>query len=188
MLSHPLGRHGDLVLLQEHHAEELFALIDANRAHLRQWLPWLDANTAPEHTRAFVSASLEQLARRNGFSGGIRGHGRLAGVIGLHAIDWPNRATSLGYWLAASAQGQGLVTLACAAVLDHVFDDLRLELVEIRCAVDNRRSRAIPGRLGFTEDATLRHREWLYDHWVDHVVYSMTATEWRVRRPNPGGA
>jgi ribosomal-protein-serine acetyltransferase len=54
--------------------------------------------------------------------------------------------------------------------------------VEIGCAPGNRKSCAIPERLGFTREGVLRQREWLYDHFVDHVVYGILAEEWRARR------
>lgn len=171
-----------LELLEEQHAEELFAVVDRNRAHLRRWLPWLDQNTSPEHTRAFIRASLQQLAARNGFSCAIRHRGAIAGVLGLHAIDWQNRKTSLGYWLDESHQGMGLVTQACGVLLDHVFREMGLNCVEIGCAPGNARSCAIPERLGFAREGVLREREWLYDHYVDQVVYAMLASEWRERR------
>ena len=171
----------ELRLLEEADAEELFALVDANRAYLREWLPWLDQNTEVDHTRAFIQAMRKQHADRNGFACGIRWRGRLAGVVGLHAIDWTNRKTSIGYWVAQTHQGRGLVTRSCAALLAHVFDDLGLNCVEIGCAVGNARSNAIPQRLGFAREGVLRQREWLYDHFVDHVVYSLIASEWRQR-------
>ena len=46
--------------------------MDANRAYLRRWLPWLDQNTKPEHTAAFIQASLRQFAARDGLACGIR--------------------------------------------------------------------------------------------------------------------
>lgn len=170
-----------LELLEEHHAEELFALVERNRPHLRRWLPWLDHNTRVEHTRVFIRACLQHFAARNGFTCGLRHRGVIAGVLGLHQIDWINRRTSLGYWLDEAQQGRGLVTRACAAVCDHVFGELELNLLEIGCAVGNQRSCAIPERLGFTREAVLRQREWLYDHYVDHVIYSMLAADWRSR-------
>lgn len=170
-----------LSLLEDQHAEELFALIDQNRAHLRKWLPWLDQNTKVEHTRSFIRSVLQQFAARNGFSCGIRFHGALVGVIGLHYIDWVNRKSSIGYWIAEPFQGRGLVSKACSALLDYLFDELKLNCVEIACAVENTRSRAIPERLGFTKEGILRQREWLYDHFVDHSVYSMLASQWRGR-------
>ena len=46
----------------------------------------------------------------------------------------------------------------------------------------NIKSRAIPERLGFKYEATLRQCEWLYDHYVDHAVYSMLASEYTDRK------
>jgi len=175
-------RHVDgevaLVLLEEQHAADLFRLVDANRAYLRQWLPWLDQNTRPDHTAAFIQASLRQFAARDGLACGIRFRGALAGVAGLHRIDWANRRTSIGYWIAEVHQGKGIVTRACAGLLDYAFGELGLNHVEIACAPGNPRSGAIPERLGFVREATLRQREWLYDHFVDHVVYGMLSSEW----------
>jgi ribosomal-protein-serine acetyltransferase len=171
-----------LELLEEQHAEALFALVDANRAYLREWLPWLDQNTSAEHTRAFIRLNLQQFAARNGFSCGIFHQRRIAGVIGLHHVDWANRKTSIGYWIGQAHQGRGLVTKATAALLDHLFGELGLNCVEIGCAPGNMRSCAIPERLGFTHEGVLRQREWLYDHFVDHRIYSMLADEWRARR------
>lgn len=180
----PMTAGPDLELrpLEEADAEELFALVDANRAYLRQWLPWLDQNTEVEHTRAFIRATQKQHADRNGFACGIRWRGRLVGVVGLHGIDWANRKTSIGYWVAEAHQGHGLVTRSCAALLPHLFEDLGLNRVEIACAPGNARSAAIPERLGFTREGLLRQRERLYDRFVDHVEYGLLATEWRQRR------
>jgi ribosomal-protein-serine acetyltransferase len=170
-----------LTLLEEQHAPELFRLLDANRAYLRQWLPWLDQNTKPEHTAAFIQASLRQFAARDGLASGIRFRGTLAGVAGLHRIDWANRHTSVGYWIAEEHEGKGLVTRACTGLLDYVFGELGLHHVEIACAPANIRSGAIAERLGFVREGVLRQREWLYDHFVDHVVYGMLASEWAVK-------
>ena len=114
----------------------------------------------------------------NGFVAGLWHCGQLAGVIGYAGIDWPNRTTGIGYWLGAAFQGRGLVTKACRALIAYAFTELKLNRVEIRCAPGNQKSCAIPKRLGFTEEGTLREVEWLYDHFVDLVVYGMLASEW----------
>lgn len=171
----------ELRLLEEQHAEALFALTDENREYLREWLPWLDDVTALSDTQEFIMRSLEQFSNNDGFQAGIWFQGELAGVIGFHEIDWVNRKTSIGYWLGATFQGRGLVTQACRALVDYAFDELRLNHVEIQCAVENRKSRAIPERLGFEEEGVILLAEWLYGHFVDHVVYGMLRGEW------PGG-
>ena len=170
-----------LDLLDEGMAEELFAVVDANRAYLRQWLPWPDQTTEVEHIRVFIRTVRKQHDDRNGFACAIRFRGALVGVVGLHGIDWMNGKTSIGYWVAQAHQGQGIVTRACRALLGHLFDDLGLHRVEIACAPGNTRSAAIPERLGFVREAVLRESGRLSDGYVDHVVYGLLAPEWRQR-------
>jgi ribosomal-protein-serine acetyltransferase len=182
-MSFPLSAGDDveLDLLDEAQAEELFALVDANRAYLREWLPWLDRNTEVGHTREFIRATRKQYDDRNGFTSGIRLRGRLVGVVGLHGIDWVNRKTSMGYWVAQAHQGRGIVTRACRALLPYLFGELGLNRVEIGCAPGNTKSARIPERLGFVREGVLREQELLYDRYVDHVVYGLLASEWRQR-------
>jgi len=77
------------------------------------------------------------------------------------------------------------MTKACIAMIHHIFNDLHLNRVEIRCAVLNSKSRAIPERLGFSQEGTIREAEWLYDHFVDHIVYSLLAREWKMQEKDP---
>ena len=173
-----VGNDIKLCLCEERHAAELFALVDANRIYLRQWLPWLDANASADDTRRFIKGALEQFAGNNGFQTAIVFKGQIVGMIGYHNIDWPNRSAGVGYWLAADFQGQGIISRACRFLTNYAFTALGLNRVEIRCAVGNHQSRAIPERLGFTTEGTIRQAEWLYDHFVDHIVYGMLKDEW----------
>jgi ribosomal-protein-serine acetyltransferase len=158
--------------------DELFAVCDANRTHLRRWLPWLDRTTKPVDTRTFIEGAIRQHEGTQGFQALILVRGRIAGLVGYHRIDWSNRSTSLGYWLAAEYQGRGLMTASCRVLVDHGFAALNLHRIVISCAPENDRSRAIPKRLGFVYEGRLRDAEWLYDHYVDHEVYSQLQKEW----------
>lgn len=126
-----------LRLLEERHAEELFALTDQNRAYLREWLPWVDGVQSAEHTKQFIKSASEQFAQNQGL--GIWHKGKLAGVIGFHKIDWANRKTSIGYWLGAEFQGRGLMTKSCRALVDYALRELKLNRVEIRLVTDQKR-------------------------------------------------
>jgi ribosomal-protein-serine acetyltransferase len=159
-------------------ALELFHLVDANRQHLRQWLPWLDANTTAEHTSEFIQSILRQQAQNQGFTCAINFRGRMVGVVGYHPIRWSNKSVELGYWLSRDAVGYGIMTRCCRVLVDHAFDRLGLNRVAIPVAVGNLRSRAIPERLGFHEEGVIRDAEWLYDHFVDHVLYAMLKKDW----------
>lgn len=178
MFSFPLGDGCELRLYEERHARELFALVDKNRARLRQWLPWLDVSTEPAHTAAFIRSRLAVFAEGHGAAFGIWVDGAIAGSIDYHELDPANRRAAIGYWIAADHEGRGLMTRAVRALLGHAFGELGLKRIEIRVAPDNARSRAIPVRLGFREEGTLRQILWLYDHFVDEVVYGMLAQEW----------
>lgn len=70
------------------------------------------------------------------------------------------------------------MTEAVRALTTHAFTVLKLNRVEIRAAVGNVRSRAIPERLGFSQEGVARQAERIGDRYEDSVVYSMLATEW----------
>jgi ribosomal-protein-serine acetyltransferase len=174
----PIDDEAELRLFEQRHAEELFGVIDENRAHLREWLAWVDATTSAEVSRGFIRAALDQFAAGEGFAAGLWHRGRIAGGVGTRTIDWQERKVEVGYWLSASAQGRGLATKGCRAVVDHLFRELGLNRVEIHCAAANVKSRAIAERLGFREEAVLRRAHRLQDRFVDLVVYAMLKDEW----------
>ena len=169
-----------LRLLCEADAEELFLVVDANRQHLRQWLPWLDANTTVEHGREFIRSGLRQHAQGQGFTCAIILRGCIVGVVGHHPIRWSNKSVELGYWLSREAVGHGIMTRCCRLLVAHAFQGLGLNRVAIPVAVGNRRSRGIPERLGFTQEGVIRDAEWLYDHFVDHALYAILKKDWKV--------
>lgn len=167
-----------LRVLENRNAKELYKLIDNNRLYLREWLPWVGATTSVDAIKGFVKSSRKQLTDNNGFQAGIYYKGEITGSIGLHGIDWNNKKTTIGYWLAEGYQGQGIMTQSCRAIINYVIKDLGLNRVEIRAAEFNKKSRAVPERLGFKLEGTVRQAEWLYDHYVNHAVYGILAEEW----------
>jgi ribosomal-protein-serine acetyltransferase len=178
MLRFELADECHLRLLEESDADELFALIDANRAGLGRWLPWAGGQD-PEGTLEFIRLTRRQLADSTGFTVAIVCEGAIAGVVGLEPIDWHHRTASIGYWLGERFEGRGVMTRAVRALVEHAIAGLELNRIEIRAAVENARSRAIPERLGFREEGTLRAAERAGDRVLDSVVYSLLAAEWR---------
>jgi ribosomal-protein-serine acetyltransferase len=159
-------------------AETVFAVVDRNREHLRQWLPWVDHSHSPEDIRQFILRVQAQFEADQGPNAGIWVEGVFAGNVGCHPISWANRNCSVGYWIDAGRQGKGVITRCCAAMLDYLFDEMRLHRVEIRCGTGNTRSCAIPERLGFTREGLLHEAEWVNDRWMDLLVWGMIAEQW----------
>jgi ribosomal-protein-serine acetyltransferase len=165
--------------LAEEDAADLFALVDRNRQHLRTWLPWLDSSRRVEDTQAFLALAVERGRAGRGMVWTIAHSNIMCGVAGFNWIEPFNRVCEIGYWLDADYQGRGIVTRSVYRLIRHAYEDLQLNRITIPVAVENKRSRAVPERLGFRAEGVLREAEWLYDHWVDHVLYALIHSDWR---------
>ncbi len=161
------------------HTRQLFELIEKNRQHLRQWLPWIDSNKTIEQTEAFIESAQQQKLANFGIQFGIWYRNQLCGVIGYHTIDWANKSVEIGYWLGKEFEGLGIMTKACIALIEYAFNEYKLHRVQIRCATGNERSRKLIERLGFVQEGILHDAEFLYDHYVDLYVYGMTEYMWK---------
>ncbi len=159
------------------YAEQLFALTDRNRDFLKQWLPWLDGVTRPEHSREFINSQLLAFQQGRALHCSILYRGQLAGVLAYNSIDRANGTGHVGYWLGREYNGKGLMTECLRDLVTVGFRYYALNRIEVRCAAGNHKSRAIPERLGFRREAVLRQQEWLYDKYVDHVVYGLLKSE-----------
>lgn len=172
-------------------AAELFRLTDASRGRLRRWLPWVDAVQVPEDSAAFIRSAAEQAEAGTGLHLAIRERGALVGVIGCLRLN-PPQNHDIGYWLGEGCEGRGLMTAACRALVGHLFAVGVAHRVQIRAALGNASSRAVPERLGFRLEGVLREAELLPQGFVDHCLYGLVVGEWTRRRglrpPAPGQA
>jgi RimJ/RimL family protein N-acetyltransferase len=143
---------------------------------LRRWMPW--ASDEPQTLEQRV-ALLRQFRARfdlaDDFVYGIFGSDEsdVVGGTGLHRRVG-EEAFEIGYWIRSTRAGAGLATEAAAALTRVAFDVCGVDRVEIRVDPANERSRAIPRRLGYVEEATLRRRLH-YPEPRDAVVYSLFA-------------
>jgi ribosomal-protein-serine acetyltransferase len=171
-----------LRLLEEADAERMNRIVGENREQLALWMPWAAGQTS-ETALAFIRSTRQQFAGNQGFQAAIVERGALVGVIGFNRVDWQNRLSELGYWIAGSSQGRGTITLAARALLDHALGVWELNRVEIRGGTQNLRSRRVAERLGFTREGVLREAERVGGRYVDHVLYAMLARDWPAARP-----
>lgn len=181
MLACRVNDYQELRLLEERHAEALFGLLKNDWDYFREWMPNLHDNYSLEDARNFIRNCLDRFASGKDFSLGIWCEDVLAGVVSLKSIDSVNRVGSLAYFLGASYQGKGLVTNACRVLLGYAFTELKLHRVDILCAPENIKSRAIAKRLGFKEEGRFREVQWLHTHFVDLVLYGMLESEWQAQ-------
>ncbi len=175
-ISWPIDDRAVLRTLTLDDAEVVYRAIDENRARLRPYMPWEQTTRSPDDVRAFIERSL--LSPTDEDANGIWVGDEFAGSVGLR-VDALMNCGEIGYWVVAAFERGGLVTKACRLLIDHGFRDRKLHRIEIHAAADNRRSRAVAERLGFTLDATVRdgHRK-PDDTYVDQVVYGLLESEW----------
>ena len=155
--------------------DELYALVDRERERLRRWMPWPDLTRSAGVQREWLEGVLNDPAQMEGY--GIFVDGELAGGAGMR-IEPFNVTAEIGYWIAGAYEGRGLVTRVCRAFIGYAFGEGGLHRVVIKAATENTRSRAIPERLGFTQEGVMREEERPTDVYVDLVVYGLLETEW----------
>ena len=177
-----LGKGAVLRAIHPDDADAVYALVDESREHLRAWLPWVDTSQSAACTREFFEHVVEQRERHATAAYLILEHGRIAGMIGLHDIDWTNRGFLIGYWIAARAEGQGLITRSCRALVKLAFEEWGMERAVIQCGVGNGRSSAVARRLGFTLEGVARHAQLLHGEFIDLQVWSLLRVEHEPRR------
>jgi len=173
----PLGDDAQVRTFTVEDADELARVVDVNAERLDRWFPWVDASRKQEGALAFIERSLASETDLEG--NGIWVDGEIAGAIGL-TVNTSWNGGELGYWLDANAEGRGLVTRACRLFIDHGFGELGLNRITIHAATENDRSRAVPERLGFTQEGVLRRAGRVGgDRYLDLVVYGLLHDGWQ---------
>ena len=180
MLVYRIDEEISLRIFNEGDAKEFYNLTIHSKEHLRKWLGWLDQIESLEDITQYIRTRLKIMAEDGGYlkSFAIIYKGKIAGTIGFNAFNKGNKSGVVGYWIGENFQGKGIMSRALKAVIDYGFKELGLNRIEVCVATENEKSRALPERFGFTEEGILRQAEWLYDHYVDHIVYGLLREEW----------
>jgi ribosomal-protein-serine acetyltransferase len=137
---------------------DIFAEVVINeREHLSRWLPW--ATNAPdessvEHYRdAPMKKKNNEAADYNIFY-----DEQLAGAIGLMVRDIEKLKLEIGYWLAQSFTGKGIMTACVRAITNLAFQETSTPAVEIGCDARNRKSADVAKRAGYKFDHEFREK------------------------------
>ena len=167
-----------LDFLEEHHADELLNLVNANRDYLKKWLIWVDHMQTVEDLQQHINLTKQKASLGTDFGYSIFYNEKIAGRIGIHHINRQHMIGEIGYWLAEDMQGKGIIAKCCTTLLNHAFNELGLNRIELKCGLDNSKSRAIPEKLGFTLEGILRKAELLNGQFIDLYLFSMLKEEW----------
>lgn len=162
-------------------APHLRAALDRSDRYLRPWIPWMkDQPQSLDQTLAWIRTSRAKFDLDQDFVHAIfdRDERELLGGTSLFTRQGI-RTREIGYWLTPGAAGKGVATEASAAMVRVAFEVDRVDRVEIRCAPENAPSIAIPMKLGFAHETTLKDRYVDSEGTVrDTMVWTLLAADY----------
>ncbi|MBK6325657.1 MAG: GNAT family N-acetyltransferase [Chloroflexi bacterium] len=159
----------------------LATAVQESLPELRPWLPWAVQEPSAEDSEINVRRGYTRFINHEDLwlILLLKGTDTIIGGSGLHRIDWEIPKFEIGYWLRTSYTGKGYITEAVAAIADFAFQTLGAKRVEIHCDSLNHRSAAVPQRLNFVHEGTLRchRRNHLTNELRDTLIFAKTAVD-----------
>lgn len=161
--------------------------MDVRRRH-RAWLaPWEAASPPGRLER---SVTFPQLVRRekaqwkdeSGYPFVLVHDGQLVGRVTVSGIRWGAECGgSIGYWIAQTHAGRGLIPRAVALASEFAFSR-GLHRLEIAVRPENAASLRVARKLGFREEGLRDSYLYIDGAWRDHQVFALTQGEARTGR------
>lgn len=159
-------------------ARGIYETIDSHRDYLKEWLPFVAHLKSVKEEEDFLSSILSKSHNSQDAVYIIEDGEFTCGLIGFHFSDAQNHRTEIGYWLLPEYQHYGIMTECVRYICRYAIENKEMNRIQIRCAVDNTSSNAIPKRLGFYWEGTEREGELLTSgEYTDIHVYSILKRE-----------
>jgi RimJ/RimL family protein N-acetyltransferase len=145
---------------------------------LRPWLGFARVTPTPEETEINTREAHIKFLKRESlrFLVFLKETNEFVGSTGFHNIHWDVPKLEIGYWMATGHSGHGYMTEAVQKLTQYAHQSLGCRRVEIQCDRENARSRAIPERLGYLLEGTLKHDDLSIDgkKITDTCIYAST--------------
>ena len=172
------GDHARLVPMAVEHAPALFAI--GREPSIWTWMLGRQWGAEAEAV-AMVEGALGEQARGQRYPFVVlTPGGDVAGTTSFLDIRRHDRGLEIGHtWLGAAFQRTAINTQCKLLLLDHAFEALGAERVQLKTDARNERSRRAIERLGARFEGELRAFQLRFDGtWRDTAVYSITRAEW----------
>jgi ribosomal-protein-alanine N-acetyltransferase len=165
---------------------ELRSLLTRNADHLRPWSPSPPPGTNP---LGFTELGRSIAKQRRDWKAGTgyvfvallrEAREPIVGRVALTSIArGPWQSAQLGYWIDATNGGRGLMSEGVELALAFAFQHLRLHRVQAAVMPNNQPSRRVLAKRGFREEGYAERYLRIGSTWEDHVIYGLTAEEWK---------
>jgi ribosomal-protein-serine acetyltransferase len=171
-------------------ADAMLAALNADRASLLPWLPWVsvDNRNVAEcvyHIERFRRVRDEGTPE---YAMGIfdRETFELVGGTGFHRVSADIGQAEIGYWIRGDRARRGLCTEAVAALISAGLTPKDrggwgFRRITIVCAEPNAASRRVPEKLGLRLELRAKADRWIDGlGFVDTLGWGVTADEWDI--------
>ncbi len=156
----------------------IYKAIDENRDFLGVYVDFIKDITEKDFDSLMKNWEAIQILGR-GFQVGLFEDDKYIGQCNVSIDTYDNRG-EIGYWLIESATGKGVMTRAVDQLTSFTFRFHDLNKITIKCVDTNEKSLAIPKRLGFIYEGTLREHQKLNGIYRDLQVFSKLRREWEI--------
>lgn len=173
LLEIKVDEHITLKMRTIEEAQEVFDLVQKNRTYLHQRLPWVDSTKSTEDSKLFIQHCLDGFVKNEKCDLGFYYDGVLVGSGGFAKINTANRSGEIGYWISEEYSGKGIVTKAVSALIILGKEKYDLHRIIIRMDPKNHRSQAVPKRLGFKYEGTMRDAAIQNGKFIDLEMWAL---------------
>jgi ribosomal-protein-alanine N-acetyltransferase len=163
-------------LLSVDDAEEMAAVLAANREFLAPWEPLrTDDFFTVQAQRANLERALEAHAREAMVPLAIVDKdGQLIGRININGITrGAFQSATVGYWVSQSHNGRGFASTALADVIEIAFKQLRLHRLQAETLLHNTASQRVLTRNGFQPFAIAPTYLKIAGRWQDFIMFHL---------------
>ena len=127
---------------------------------------WFNHQRTDQHSKVFAILT--------------RSEGRVIGNCGLHQIDWPNRAATLGIFIGdRNYWGKGFGTDAIRTLLRYGFEQANLHRIQLEVFAFNPRALRVYDQCGFKLEGTRKQVLFREGEWHDEHILAILRDEWQ---------
>jgi RimJ/RimL family protein N-acetyltransferase len=159
------------------------AAVVESAAELAPWMPWANPTPKVEDTEVWCRQAAAKFLGREQIPFSIYPKDDptyCIGNAGLHHVYWKIPTAEVGYWIRTSETGKGYATEAVGALVKFAFETMKVNRLQLRCDLKNRRSAGVAERCGFLLEGVMRSDSLDHDGKLrDTCLYSRI----RVRSP-----
>ncbi|MFV0448807.1 MAG: GNAT family N-acetyltransferase [Vibrio sp.] len=184
-LSSVYENDGDILLVtaQFSDAERIVQYFRENRDHLKPWDP---AREEAFFTTEGWQQRLLKLSEVHKLSLGFylliidTESDKMLGTISFSNINrFPIHTCNVGYSLAYSAQGKGIMTRALQIACDYMFTVQNMHRIMAAYIPRNKRSESVLERVGFLHEGHAKDYILIDGKWEDHNLMSLINSFWK---------